>query len=150
MSVDWAQKGHAAWHRINCLLLGLSLVEKFVCYCVKCYLCAYPSVRAVLLLWFLHSALSFITFVLANSHVMLSLPRTQSSSPNDRRILWIQRGTERICIRCVSVKYASNGCSMTRKFSSSPSLCSSLSLSLDQIRSCRGYCVLILFASQHN
>lgn len=40
-----AQKGHAAWHWINCLLLGLSLVEKFVCYCVKCYLCAYPSVR---------------------------------------------------------------------------------------------------------
>lgn len=32
------------------MLLGLSLVEKFVCYCVKCYLCAYPSVRALRLL----------------------------------------------------------------------------------------------------
>jgi len=40
-----AKKDMLPWHWINCLLLGLSLVEKFVCYCVKCYLCAYPSVR---------------------------------------------------------------------------------------------------------
>jgi len=40
-----AKKDMLSWHWINCLLLGLSLVEKFVCYCVKCYLYAYPSVR---------------------------------------------------------------------------------------------------------
>jgi len=36
------------WHSINCLLLGLSLVEKFVCYCVKCYLCAHVQVSGSL------------------------------------------------------------------------------------------------------
>lgn len=38
----------ASWHPINCLLLGLSLVEKFVCYCVKCYLCAHVQVSGSL------------------------------------------------------------------------------------------------------
>jgi len=51
------KKDMLSWHWINCLLLGLSLVEKLVCYCVKCYLYAYPSV------WLLDS-LPFLSLTL--------------------------------------------------------------------------------------